>query len=102
MFSENVSTTSNWKYLEGNDNCSHIWCLLYVLKTSSKDGSDLSIASHESNVRRKLEKTDNKESSNKRMFHVEISLWDSFGHAEHSCLGSYGLACKITINRKYW
>ena len=68
-------TTCSGKHLEPIDN-PHTNCLLYEIKTSGRDGKDLSIKFVENNARCKLEMTDEEEAPNKLRFHVRIYVKD--------------------------
>ena len=63
------------KHLERID-YAHVVCLMYILKTSTKDSMDLSIGFDGSNQRRKEELTIKKEAPIEGRFHVRFHSKD--------------------------
>ena len=70
---------------------------MHKVLSSSRDSDDLSIGFHRSNEARERELTDNKTTKGK--YHVRFYLKDVFGFAEHQNKCSYGLSCKVTLQR---
>ena len=71
---------------------------MYKTISSSRDSDDLSIGFQRSNEARERELTNDK--TTKRNYHVRIYLSDIFGFCEHQHNCTYGLGCKLTLQRK--
>ena len=96
LFSNFKLTTSSGKHLEDISNA-HLVCLMYKLKTSSRDSDDLSIGFDRSRNRRRDELAQIKNVKGK--YHLKIMLTDVFGFAECQEEATYGLGYKRTLTR---
>ena len=96
LFSIYKLTRSSGKHLQ-EINHAHIASLMYKLLSSSKESDDLSIGFDRSDVRRKLELTNNKNIKGK--YHLTNYLRGIFGFPEHQETANYGLGYKLPLTR---
>ena len=96
LFNNYRLTSSSGKEIEEIDNALLIY-LMHKLLSSSRDSEDLSICFDRRSEARERELTDSK--TTKGNYHVRICLKDVFGFAQLQANCTYGLGCKLTLQR---